>query len=254
MQYKALRASFREIRLLRLLPQSDRGIEGENTEDVLRCTLDVLPLQDIQPEYLTFSLNSQLLNKDIFDRDTQQNCEEFTRENEELCSNFEGGCQSQLASLTPNESTYRFKWGDYSALSYRWGDPSVTKSIEVDGYEIHVTTNLYNALSMFRSQGIFGCNYRLWVDAICINQEDHVERGEQVAFMREIYERAWKVITWLSRDRQHQHKGGNSIFDSEVDHVDKGLNLFKELARYSDDVVRLQIILEEKADFFGAGW
>ena len=37
----------------------------------------------------------------------------------------------------------------------------------------------------------------LWVDALCINQKDHLERNNQVLLMGEIYRRAASVISWL---------------------------------------------------------
>ncbi|KAM0240122.1 hypothetical protein ACHAP5_008097 [Fusarium lateritium] len=37
----------------------------------------------------------------------------------------------------------------------------------------------------------------LWVDAICINQDDSKERGQQVQLMRNIYAEAKQVIAWL---------------------------------------------------------
>ncbi|KAK1756980.1 heterokaryon incompatibility protein-domain-containing protein [Echria macrotheca] len=41
-------------------------------------------------------------------------------------------------------------------------------------------------------------NFReLWIDAICINQEDEVEKTQQVNLMADIYSRASKVIVWL---------------------------------------------------------
>jgi len=40
----------------------------------------------------------------------------------------------------------------YDALSYTWGDPTVTKPIEVEGITIQVTTNLERALRYVISQ------------------------------------------------------------------------------------------------------
>jgi hypothetical protein len=37
----------------------------------------------------------------------------------------------------------------------------------------------------------------LWIDAICINQDDNDERGEQVARMGAIYGQATTVVLWL---------------------------------------------------------
>ncbi|KAG5769211.1 hypothetical protein H9Q72_003483 [Fusarium xylarioides] len=39
----------------------------------------------------------------------------------------------------------------------------------------------------------------LWVDAICINQDDLDERAQQVALMQQIYSRASSVLVWLGR-------------------------------------------------------
>lgn len=46
----------------------------------------------------------------------------------------------------------------------------------------------------------------LWIDAICINQDDDVNKEEkqsQVAMMGKIYEHAQKVIIWLGRDDEY---------------------------------------------------
>lgn len=37
----------------------------------------------------------------------------------------------------------------------------------------------------------------MWVDALCINQTDNVERAEQVAKMGSIYSRTSHLIVWL---------------------------------------------------------
>jgi Heterokaryon incompatibility protein (HET) len=43
----------------------------------------------------------------------------------------------------------------------------------------------------------------LWVDAVCINQNDEDEKSEQVSKMREIYGGATKVYAWLGEaDRE----------------------------------------------------
>lgn len=40
---------------------------------------------------------------------------------------------------------------------------------------------------------------RFWIDAICINQEDLLERSSQVSFIIDIYDRAENVMVWLGR-------------------------------------------------------
>lgn len=42
----------------------------------------------------------------------------------------------------------------------------------------------------------------LWVDALCINQEDAVERANQVKMMTKSYERARRVTVWLGKENK----------------------------------------------------
>ena len=57
----------------------------------------------------------------------------------------------------------------YTALSYIWGDPSVTENIIVNGLSLAVTSNLASALRQIRKS--FGRVF-LWADAICTNLRD----------------------------------------------------------------------------------
>ncbi|KAL2802430.1 heterokaryon incompatibility protein-domain-containing protein [Aspergillus granulosus] len=82
----------------------------------------------------------------------------------------------------------------YEALSYVWGDQSNLRSIFLDGHGFPVTANLHRALLHLRDQLL---ERIIWIDAICINQKDLVEQGQQVRYMAEIYSRASCVIVWL---------------------------------------------------------
>jgi hypothetical protein len=79
---------------------------------------------------------------------------------------------------------------DYRALSYCWGDQDVTEEIFVNERSVQVGTNLKSALKELRAQGLLV----LWVDALCINQEDLLERGFQVVRMGLIYSRTVEVV------------------------------------------------------------
>ncbi|KAK6442308.1 hypothetical protein LTR95_001440 [Oleoguttula sp. CCFEE 5521] len=67
-------------------------------------------------------------------------------------------------------------------------------AILVDGYRFSVTTNLLRALRSLRKRNN---KILIWVDQICINQEDHVERGHQVSIMKDIFRQASQVIVYL---------------------------------------------------------
>ncbi|KAH8802457.1 heterokaryon incompatibility protein-domain-containing protein [Xylogone sp. PMI_703] len=82
----------------------------------------------------------------------------------------------------------------YSALSYTWGDAVLSEEILVDDKLMHVTKNLESALRHIRSTD---CSVVLWVDAVCINQNDIPEKNSQIIHMGTIYKTAPVVTVWL---------------------------------------------------------
>ena len=86
----------------------------------------------------------------------------------------------------------------YTALSYVWGDPDDTRPITIHGHEVQVTKNLAEALYQLRSDQ----TGPLWVDALCINQDNEDEKNHQVHRMSKIYRSATDVIAWLSPDER----------------------------------------------------
>jgi hypothetical protein len=87
----------------------------------------------------------------------------------------------------------------YESLSYVWGKRSPTGSLHIhlNNRTIPVTPNLYSALRQLRHPH----SYRsLWVDQLCINQEDLLERSQQVRLMSQIYRSADRVVVWLGED------------------------------------------------------
>ena len=83
----------------------------------------------------------------------------------------------------------------YEALSYAWGSPNRTHSLEfADGSYVEVTQSLYHALQYLRYPGR---ERRIWADAVCINQDDLTERASQVADMANVFRHATCVLVWL---------------------------------------------------------
>ncbi|EME48376.1 hypothetical protein DOTSEDRAFT_101392, partial [Dothistroma septosporum NZE10] len=83
----------------------------------------------------------------------------------------------------------------YIALSYCWGDPSITKSITLGDYQIQVTENLSNALTSIVQHHDRDACY--WIDALCINQNNIPERNHHVQRMGTVYSSARLVSAWL---------------------------------------------------------
>ena len=82
----------------------------------------------------------------------------------------------------------------YEALSYTWGDESHRRYISVNDQRFSVTSNLWAALRYLRHTSE---TRSLWVDAICINQEDVKEKNFMVSQMHVIYHNSKRVIAWL---------------------------------------------------------
>jgi hypothetical protein len=99
----------------------------------------------------------------------------------------------------------------YEALSYYWGLEEPTVPITIVTYnssaprmsmanivqkKFWIRPNLHAALIQLRSSDPAN-EVALWVDAICINQQDKVEKTAQVSRMHEIYSAASNVCIWL---------------------------------------------------------
>lgn len=86
----------------------------------------------------------------------------------------------------------------YEALSYEWGTAEQLHLVKVSNKHINITPSLYVVLKQLRHSSQ---PRTLWVDAICINQDDLYEKSQQVPQMAEIYRRATSVLIWLGLQR-----------------------------------------------------
>ncbi|KAL7626356.1 hypothetical protein AAE478_003128 [Parahypoxylon ruwenzoriense] len=108
----------------------------------------------------------------------------------EPASNINDEISGALTAAPLSNSATKFE-----ALSYTWGDSTETRTIRVNGKAGHaVTDNLYYALRRLRNRR---SKRTVWIDAVCINQNDFNEKGNQVAMMGQIYSRASRVLIWM---------------------------------------------------------
>lgn len=84
----------------------------------------------------------------------------------------------------------------FTAVSYTWGPSSTPEIVYVEGKVIKIRKNLFRVLDDLRRNE----PRLLWIDALCINQEDLEERMDQVKIMGEIYAKANYVLSWLGGD------------------------------------------------------
>jgi hypothetical protein len=104
-----------------------------------------------------------------------------------------------LYELQPQKSSLEYE-PRYEALSYTWG--STTKSVVLYVLGRTVTTLEIGATlaTALRHLRYLGQSRTLWVDAICINQDDVLERNHEVNRMRTIYSLAKRTIIWLGEE------------------------------------------------------
>ncbi|KAK8109390.1 hypothetical protein PG999_007527 [Apiospora kogelbergensis] len=97
----------------------------------------------------------------------------------------------------------------YTAVSYTWGSEDATETIFINGCKFSVRPNLWSCL-YYLSQAAKSQDYDLgwdylWVDAICINQDDNQEKSAQVRCMDQTYKDASCVSVWLGLPALPEH-------------------------------------------------
>jgi hypothetical protein len=101
----------------------------------------------------------------------------------------------------------------YTAISYAWGDADVKRSIQIDSVTIPVAVRLHGALDVLRKRGeeVF-----VWVDALCIDQQNRGERNQQVRLMTGIYAQATEVAIWLGPSENDSHLAKRLLEDIAI--------------------------------------
>jgi len=66
-----------------------------------------------------------------------------------------------------------------------------------NGRSLHVHHNLHTALPYLSRRGYSRPVQAIWIDAVCINQEDQEEKRVQIQLMGQLYQTATKVWVWL---------------------------------------------------------
>jgi hypothetical protein len=109
----------------------------------------------------------------------------------------------------------------YEALSYTWGCSDKPCSISINKQNLAVTENLHAALLRLRNRSF---ERILWIDAICINQENLKEQGQQVQLMAKIYSQATRVLVWLGETADNSDTALERIRISAENKFDNSLN------------------------------
>ncbi|KAK6609501.1 het domain protein [Botrytis cinerea] len=109
----------------------------------------------------------------------------------------------------------------YEALSYVWGSLENLKVVYVNNRSLSVTANLYAALLHLRDRNF---ERIIWVDSICINQEDNTEKSHQIQLMAKIFGLANRVIVYLGEAADDSDQALESIRVAAEEAESEGIN------------------------------
>ncbi|KAI1290540.1 hypothetical protein F5Y03DRAFT_378265 [Xylaria venustula] len=224
-RYPKLNQSGKQIRVLDIETSSDSPY---SQTDMIRCNLQTVDLEDYTPTYMSLAdlyLNKCAEKSKNFGRWYASQYAHQVRPNSpfiqtvnngtdwagnDLLSQAENGWDvpmEEMKALKP-----RFCWGDYIALSYCWGDSDIREDISVNGCTFSVTRNLFFALQRLRdSYEVREKHLKIWIDAICINQNDLEERAIEVKRMQLIYSEAIAVRCWVGKWPQDAARGYDTV-------------------------------------------
>lgn len=128
----------------------------------------------------------------------------------------------------------------YIALSYAWEDTTLSHPVILNGKAFHATASLDAALRQVRKLRGENPMYRdqyFWIDALCINQEDEIEKSWQVQRMNHIFHEAQYALVWLGPASHDSDKAmqalehvGLSVASGTDPYDNKTLSTFNLLA------------------------
>lgn len=242
LEYSPLKPGSKQIRVLSI--DARPWINNASSLETIHCTLETVDIDDRTDLYRKFfegvEGEDQYLDKlsawyyvcslqdPIEDRDTTwHSLKRLNRAARDIShSSFQIDAPIEaLSELKP-----RYNWGDYLALSYVWGDTTQKEHIVINGRKFPVGRNLHLALRrLCQSAEIQKRQLKVWIDAICINQNDITERETEVKKMAMIYSEALAVRAWVGHPPSSTGTGPH--LTSASTWLDPSVNLDDGLSR-----------------------
>jgi hypothetical protein len=219
--YEPLKPESKQIRLL-FFPAADLDISLHRSKRIV-CSLRTVDLNDKRSASDFCEHQIKLNGPEGYDdestaeqiqaRQQQYMCADCTRRQKTAKALRLNSPEQYIREIATDNKKFRFRWGDYIALSYVWGKSDGHHWISVNGSDVSVTKGLFTILQTMRvglppALGI-------WIDALAINQRDLVERAREVQKMGMIYSEALVVRAWIGmpRDRPDAIKALNATRD-----------------------------------------
>ena len=114
----------------------------------------------------------------------------------------------------------------FFALSYVWGTAKPTERLNIGQSVLTITLSLSILLHQLEARRDVRF---IWIDQICINQQDDLEKAMQVKMMRHVYVSAHKVLLWLGPST----KGSDLAMDS-IAPLDEAIGVLHQ-SRFAQD-------------------
>jgi hypothetical protein len=115
-------------------------------------------------------------------------------------------CEIRIFSLADNDQP------PWKALSYRWGDDEPDFVVHVNDHAFLIRKNLHKIITQMIME-----ERRDWIfiDALCINQDDESEKPGQVQLMGEVYRQADEVVAWIvfEPNNEEEEMTGGPVYD-----------------------------------------
>jgi hypothetical protein len=108
-----------------------------------------------------------------------------------------GGGESSLRGNLRHISLNASKRTQYETVSYAWGERTLFKTILIGDKTMSIPTSAASALCCMR---LSEQNRTLWIDCVCINQDDNLEKGQQVRLMADIYTSSSCTLAFIGKD------------------------------------------------------
>ncbi|KAI0436599.1 heterokaryon incompatibility protein-domain-containing protein [Xylaria telfairii] len=106
----------------------------------------------------------------------------------------------------------------FDALSYTWGDQGLTFPFICNNQELRIHKNLRDALPYLARRR---STLPIWIDAICIDQSNSVEKFSQIRMMHSIYRQATQTWIW---------------FGCGADYIKEAIKLLPEVGRIGEEL------------------
>lgn len=143
---------------------------------------------------------------------------------------------------------------EYETISYCWGDAAQRKVIALNSHNISVPSSSAAALRCVR---LCHSERTVWLDAICINQNDIEERSRQVAMMGAIYRNGARNLIYLGDEEVGEAINSIAAILKDATETEGSFaRLRNELGawQYSSTGIKVEYNTQSLLRFYGIPW